>query len=161
MARVAGEPPGMLCGHDLRKPLRLGAVCLMTARANDRSVELRRLNAGIIRMIRQRPVAGFAGDNDVLPRLLLVRDIAMATFAGLVTSVDDGLGRDLGYGGAAKVSVLAKALGDDDCAHDHKRRKCDQHDRRQPDQVFYVLEQARLPGNAIRITVLDTCTSRG
>jgi hypothetical protein len=27
--------------------------------------------------------------------------------------------------------------------------------------VFYVLEQVRLPGNAIRITFLDTCTSQG
>jgi len=83
----------------------------------------------------------------------------MAAFAGLVAGVDDGLGRYLCNGCPAEVPIFAKALGDDGCAHDHKSREHDQHERGEPDQVFYVLEQVRLPGNAIRITLVDSCTS--
>jgi hypothetical protein len=56
------------------------------------------------------------------------------------------------------VSILAKALGDDCCPHHDKCREYDQHDCSKPDEVFYVLKQLRLPGNAIRITVLVTCS---
>jgi len=161
MAGVASQPAGMLGSYDLREPLRLGAVFLMTARANDRRIEFRRLNARIFGMIRECAMARLAGNHDVLPSLLFVGDVGVAGFASLVAGVNDRLGRYLSDGGATKMPVLTKTLGNDGCAQNYKRRKCDQHDRGQPDQVFYVLEQARLPGNAIRITLLDSCTSQG
>lgn len=133
MAGVAGEPARMLGSHHLGKPLRLSAVGLMTSSADDRRVELRRLNTGILSMIRQRSVTGFAGDHHVLTGLLLVGNIGVTGLAGLVAGVDDRLGRDLSDGRPAKVSILAKTLRDYGCAQNHKRHQGDQHHRREPD----------------------------
>ncbi len=153
MAGVAGKSAGVVGSNDLRKPLRLGAVGFMTSRADDGRVELSRLNAGIISMLRQCAMAGFARDYHVLSRLLLVGDVGVASLASLVASVDDGSGGNFGDGGPAVVPVLTKTLGDNGCAHNHKCQQHDQHHRGKPDQMFYVLKQARLSGNAIRITV--------
>ena len=150
---VAGTSAGVVCGRYLREPFRLGAVGFMATRTKNGGVELRRLNAGVVCMVGQCAVTGFAGDYDVLAMALLVDDIGVAGLAGLVTGVDDGLRGDFSNSRTAEVAVLAKAFGDDGCAHDHKRRENEQHDNGEPDQMFYVLEQVRLPGNAIRITI--------
>lgn len=110
-------------------------------------------------MVRQGSVAGFASDHHVLSGFLLVGNVVMAGLTGLVAGVNDRFGCYFRDCRTTEVSVLAKALGDDGCAQNHKSRQSDQHDCREPDQVLYVLEQACLPGNAIRITLLDTCTS--
>ena len=139
----------MVCRYDLWKPLRLGAVGFMTSGADDGGFELRRLNAGIIRMVRQCAVAGLAGDYHVLSSLLLVGDVGVASLASLVASVDDGFGGNFGDGGPAEVPILAETLGDYGCAHNHKCQQHDQHHGGEPDEMFYVLEQARASANAV------------
>ena len=139
----------MVCGYYLWKPLRLGAVGFMTSHADDGGFDPRRLNAGIIRMVRQCAVAGFARDDQVLSSLLLVGDVGVTSLASLMASVDDGSGGKFGDGGAAEMPVLAKTLGDNGCAHNHKCQQHDQHHGGQPDEMFYVLEQARASANAV------------
>jgi hypothetical protein len=154
MAGVTGQPGGMIRGHDLREPLGFGAVFFVATGADYGSFEFRGLDAGVAGMIRERAVAGFAGDGYMFSRLLCVRDVGVAGFAGLMAGVDDRLGSNFRNCRSAKVTIFPKTTRNNRRAHNEECGESDQHDRGQPDQVFYVLEQVRLPGNAIRITFL-------
>ncbi len=149
----------MISGYDLRKPLRFGAVCLVTSGAEDGSIELCRLNARVISMVRQCAVTSFAGDYNVFAMTLLLSDVGVAGLTSLVARMDDRIGCDFGDSGPAEMTILAKTLGNDRCAHNHKCREHDQHECGQSDEMVYVFKQVRLPRNAIRITFPDTCTS--
>jgi len=149
----------MVGGYDLGEPLWFSAVGLVAPRAEDGGIELCGLNAGIISMVCERTVTCLAGDYNVLSLTLLLNDVSVASLTRLMASMDDGLSSDFCDRGPTEVAVLAKTLGNNRCAHNHKCREDDQHECSQADEVLYVLEQVRLPGNAIRITSLDSCTS--
>ena len=87
------------------------------------------------------PVAGFAGNPYMLALLFLLDHVGVAGFANIVTSEGHGPGRDLGNGGAAIMSVLAKTARNDGGPQDDECDHCDCHDGRQPNEVFDVLEQ--------------------
>lgn len=104
-------------------------------------------------------MASLTGDPHVLACLLFVQDIGVAGFAGLVAGMDNGPCRNLSDGGSAIVPILPKAARDNRSAQDHKRDERDRHHRGQPNQVLYVLEQVRLSGNGIPITIVLNGTS--
>ena len=149
----------MVGSHHLRKSLRFRAVGLVTSRAEHPGIQFRRLNAGVVGVIGQCAMACFAGDYDVFALAFLLGDIGMAGLAGLVAGVNDWFGSDLRNGSATEVPVLAKRAGNDSCAQNHKAHENGEHDCCESDEVFYVLEQASLPGNAIRVTLPISCTS--
>ena len=79
-------------------------------------------------MIGERAMASLTGDCDVLAGLLLVQDVRVAGFAGLMAGVNNGFRRNLGYGSSSEVSILAETPWNDCCAHNHKRREYDEHE---------------------------------
>ncbi len=62
----------------------------------------------VVRMLGQRSVAGFAIHVRVLAILLLLKDVGMAGFAGLVAGEIHGPGRDFRHCVAAVVPILAR-----------------------------------------------------
>ena len=128
------------------KSFGLGAVGFVAAGADDGGVELRRLyRCGIVSMLGLGSVAGFAGDNHMPALLFMIDDVGMAGLAYIVAGEGDGPGRDLSNGSAAIVSVLAKALRNDEGAQGDECDHCDRHDHREPDEMFNVLEQSVRP----------------
>ena len=128
MAGVAGKTAGMVRSYHLWEPLWFGAVGLVATRTKDSGIKLCWLNAGIVGMAGKCTVTGLASNDNVFALALLLDNVGVSGLTGLVTGVDDGFRCDVGDGCTAEVSVLAKALGDDGCAHDHKCQQADQND---------------------------------
>ncbi len=132
----------MICGCDLGETFGFGAVRFVAAGAEHGRVELRRLNGrGIVGVPRLSSVAGFAGDDDMLPELFLIDDVGMAALANVVAGEGHGPGGDFSDGSSPEVSVLAETARDDEGAQADECNQCDCHDSREPDEVFDVLEQ--------------------
>ena len=146
MASIAGKPSGVLCRGNLRKAFRFSAVGLVTAGTQDCRIQLLgQHRTGIVRMLRQRPVAGFARYNHMLAKLFLLHDVGVAGFTGLVPGKRNRPGRDLAYRRASIVAVLPKTVRYDGGPQDHESQDPNHHDDCQPNEVFDVLKQARLP----------------
>ncbi len=146
MARVAGQPSGVVRRGHLRKALRLGAVGLVTAGAHDGRVQFLGLHrSGIVGMFGESSVAGFASHNHMLAKLFLIHDVGMAGLASLVTGKRNWPGGDLADRVATVVSVLPKTMRYDSGPQHYEchQRYC--HDGCQPNQVFDVLKQIRVP----------------
>jgi len=90
-------------------------------------------------------VTGFAWDDDMAALVFLIDHVGMAGLAGFVAGEGYRAGRGLGDGRATIVSVLAKAFGNDDGAQGDESNQGDGDDRREPDEVFDVLEQVVAP----------------
>ena len=150
MAGVAGQTTGVISSDYLRESFRLGAVGLVAAGAEDRGVELGRLDRGrVVGVFGLGSVAGFAGDHNVLAQLFLIDDIGVAGFTDFVAGVGDGAGSGFGYGVAAIVSVLAETVGHDGGAEHYERDHCDYHHGGKTEQVFGVFEQVVCPGDGL------------
>jgi len=142
MAGVAGETAGVICRHDLRKILWLGAVGFVTAGADDGGVEFGWLERSrIIGVLGLRSVAGFAGDHDVLAEFFLVDDVGVACLADVMSGVGDRAGGRLGDGVSAVVSVLAKAFWNDGGTQDDECDECNHYHSDESDEVLDVFEQ--------------------
>ena len=105
-------------------------------------------------MLCERSMASFAGERCMFALLLQIGDVGVTSLTSRVAGDRDWPGCDLGDGISAIVAVLAEAARNDGSAQDHKREERDQHDYSEPDEVFYVLEHVRLPGNWICKTAL-------
>ena len=99
----------MIGGGNLREPLGLRRAGLMTADTEHRGVEFGWGHGGrIVRVLGQRPVAGFAIHVRVLPVFFLIQHVGVANLAGLVPGEIDRTGRDFGQCIAAIVAVLSE-----------------------------------------------------
>ena len=144
MASVASKTSSVIGSDDLGKCLGLGAVGFVAAGAEDRGIELWRLDGGgVVGVPGLGSVAGFAGDDDVLAELFLIDDVGVAGFAKVVPGVRNGAGSGFRDGVPAIVPVLAKTMGHDGGAQQHEGDDSDRHHSGKTDQVFGVLEQSR------------------
>ena len=137
----------MIGGDDLRKSLRLGAIGLVTARADHSRVGQLWFDSGrIVSVLALRSVAGFAGNVGMTAQLFLVDDIGVAGFADVVAGEGWSASRDLGDGGTAIVAVLAKALGHDGGTQQDEDRQENDDDNGETDEMLCVLEHGCFPG---------------
>ena len=104
----------MVRGGDLRKAFRLGGIRLVTADAQYGRVELRGLHRRVIGMLRQWSVTRLAVDLRMPAALLLLQDIRVAAFAGLMAGEVHGPGSNLADRISAIVTVLSETLWHED-----------------------------------------------
>ena len=124
VAGLAGNAAGVIRRIDLGKALGLGRAGRVAADAEHGRVQLgRRYARGIVGVLGQRSVTGFAVHVRVLAGLLYVQNVGVAGLAGLVAGELDRARCDLGDGGAAVVSVLSEARGTTKSRTTRKRRK--------------------------------------
>ena len=100
-------------------------------------------------MPRQRSMAGLARNDNMLALLFLINNIGVAGFANIVTRECSRPGRDLRDGIAPVVAVLSKTARNDSSTQHNKRHQGDCHDCGQPDEVFRVFEQVRIPASNV------------
>jgi len=111
MAGVAGKSRRVVGRMNLRKIHGLGVIGFVAADAEcSDSGQLRLHRGGILGMFLQRPVARFAGDAGVTPGLFHIEDVIVATFAGFMASVRNGLRHDLLQCVSPIVAVFSKAF---------------------------------------------------
>jgi hypothetical protein len=84
-------------------------------------------------------VAGFAGNAGMFAFGLLVEDIGVTPFAGLVSGVGEGERGDLRDGIGAKVSVAAEAVGNEIGSYCKESQHARQEDSGDAEQMFSVL----------------------
>jgi hypothetical protein len=146
MTGVAGYASGVIRRDHLREVLRLGSVGLVTTGAYDGCVQLRGLHrTRVIRMLSLGPVASLTSDHYMLAKSFLIDDVGVAAFAGLVPGKRNRPGRDLADCGPSIVSILPKTAGHNRCPQDHEGYQGDYDDDCQPNEVFDVLKQNRVP----------------
>ena len=151
MASVASESAGVIGGDDLRECPGLGAVGFVAPGAEDRCVELRRLDrARVVGVFGLRSVAGFAGDHDVFAEFFLIDNVGVAAFANIVAGVRNRAGRGFRDGRSSVMAVLAERLRDNGSAQNDEGGDRDDDHSGQTDQVFRVLKQALLSGRPLR-----------
>src|ERR1017187_5041631 len=97
---LAGEAAGVLVGVDLREAFGFGGAGRVAADAEDCGVELGWGDRGVVGMLRQRAMAGFAVDVGVLAGGLDGQDVGVAGLAGLVAGEVGGGGGDFADGGS-------------------------------------------------------------
>jgi len=142
MASVAGEPSGVICSGNLGEGFRFGAVGFVTASTDDGSVELRGLyGAGIVGMLGQGPVASLASDHDMLAQLLLIGDVGVTSFAGVVTGECDGPSGHLAKRRAAIMAILPEAVRHDCGPQDDERHERDGNYCCQSNEVLDIFKQ--------------------
>lgn len=146
MARVAGQPPGVICSRDLGKARRLGAVGFVTTGTHDSGVELCRFNrGGIVSMPSLGTVAGLARNNHMPALLLLIDNVGMACLTCSVARKDNRPGGDLRDRRAPVVSILAKTSRNDSGTQDHEANHTYRHNGGEANEMFYVLKQFLFP----------------
>jgi hypothetical protein len=92
--------------------VRLGRIRFVAFDAKYSRIEFGRNDTyWVNRVLRQRPVAGFAEDAGVLPGSFLLENLTVTRLARAMTREGHRLGRDLFNGIAAIISILAKAAG--------------------------------------------------
>jgi hypothetical protein len=148
VAGFAGDAGGMLFGVDLRESLGLGRAGRVTANAEDGGIEFGWGNGGIVGVLGERSMAGFAVDVCVLAGLLGIQDVGMAGLAGLMSGEVDWAGGDLGDGGAAIVAILAETLGHDEMPDYEKHEEEEYEQKCEPEKmscIFQKLHWSEIP----------------
>jgi hypothetical protein len=146
MTGIAGEPSGVIRRCHLRKAFGFGAVGLMTAGAHYGCVQLLRLHrTRIVGVLGQGAVASLASDHHMFAQLFLIHDVGMAGFAGFVPGKCNWPGCDLADRRPSIVAILPKTVRDDGGPQNYECHQPDGDDGGQPNEVFDVLEQARVP----------------
>ena len=140
VAGFAGQACGMLVRVHLRESLRFSGVRFVTADAKHGGVEFGGRDRGVIGMFREWPVAGLAVDSRMPAILLLIQDVRMAAFAGLVAGEIHRPRGNLGDGISAIVSILSETLRHKKRAHPEKHQDADHENRGQPKQVACISE---------------------
>lgn len=92
-------------------------------------------------MFCQWTVADLAMEASMFSQLFLIDDVSVTVFTYFMTGVGDGAGRQFGDGSSAIVPVLTKGFRDHRGTKHNESDECHEHDRREPDEMFYVLEQ--------------------
>jgi len=94
----------------------------------------------VIRVLRERPVASLAGHPGVLPGLFFLKNVRVTRLARAMACEGHLLGRDLGNGIAAIMSILTKAAGNKVGTQNREHSNRDQEDRRYSEKVLGILE---------------------
>lgn len=98
-------------------------------------------------MLGQRSMASLARNDHMLALLFLICDVGVAGLANIVAGKGCRPGCDLRDRRAPVVAVLSKTARNDSSPQHDKRDQGDCHDCGQPDEVFCVLEQVRIPAS--------------
>jgi hypothetical protein len=126
---------------DLRKVARLGAIGRVATHAQNCRIQLGRLDRrGILGVLSEGPVAGFAVHMGVLPLAFHLENIGMARLAGLVSGEGHGSRRNFSDGISAVMSILAKTAWDQDGAQNYEYNDSSDEDQGHAEQVFDILE---------------------
>ena len=96
-------------------------------------------------MLSLGPVASLASDHYMLAKFFLIDDVGVAAFAGLVSGKRNRSRRDLADRGPSIVAILPKTARHDRSPQDHECHQRDCDDDCQPNEVFDVLKQSRVP----------------
>jgi len=121
--------------------MRLGRIRFVAFDAQHGCIEFGRNDARwVIRVLRQRPMAGLAGHPGVLPGLFFLKNVAVTRLARAMACEGHGQGRDLANGIAAIMSILAKAAGNKVGTQNREQGNRDQEDRRYSEKVLGILE---------------------
>jgi len=139
MADSAHQSAGMTFGIHLREPLRFGRTSFMTLRAKHGRVRLGRYDGEILGVLGLRAMASLAGDSGMFAFGLLLEDIDVAGFTGLVPGVDDGQRRNLRNSVAAVMPIFPKAVRDEKGSKAEKRQCSCPEQGRDAEQMFSVL----------------------
>ena len=139
MADIADQAGGMTFGIHLGKPLRFGPASFMTLRAKNSPVRLGRHDGEVLGVLGLRAMASLAGDSSMFAFGLLLEDIDVTGFAGLVPGVDDGQRRNLRNGVATVMPILPKTARDKEDSKPEKRQ-CSRYEQDcYAEQMFSVL----------------------
>jgi len=131
----------MVGGSNLREVFRLGCVRLVTAHAEYRRVELRRLHRGrIVGVLGLGSMAGLAIDVGMLAALFLVEHVGMAGLASFMACEVDRPRGDFRHGVPAVVPVLSKAFWHQKAAHDQEQQCAQGKNCRQSKKVPGIFE---------------------
>ena len=111
MAGVTSQAAGVIGRNDLREIPGLSGVRFVAADAQHSGVEFGRSHrGGIVSVLGERSVAGFAIHVRMLAVFLFVEHIRVTAFAGVVAGVIDGPRRNFGECIPPEVPVFAEAL---------------------------------------------------
>ena len=142
MALVAGHAAGMLGGHHLGKAWWLGRVFFVATPAEVGDVgQLRNVRRGIVGVLRQGPMTGFARYVSVFAGGACLGFVIMAKNAGVLPGVRDGPLPDQRKGTRAIVAVLSKRFGDNRAAHHQKCGHTGQQNQGRANQMTSVPQQ--------------------
>jgi hypothetical protein len=150
MADVAELAAGVLLGIDLRESLGLGDILGMAADAEMGHIWLLRRQAlGIVGVLCERTMTGFAVDADVNAFGFGVGHVRVAPIACFMARVGDGARCDFGESVPPEVAITPKALGDESAAKDEEEDQADEEDCGHAEEMGDVLqldhERARQP----------------
>jgi hypothetical protein len=143
MALVAGHAAGMLRGNDLGESSWFGGVFFVATPAEVGDVgQLRNVRRGIVGMLRQGPMTGFARHVSVLAGGARFGFVIMAEDAGVLPGVRDGPLPHQRKGTRAIVAVLSKRFGDNRAAHHQKYNHTGQQNQGRANQMTCVPHQS-------------------
>ena len=143
VALVAGRAAGVFGNDDLRKVLGLGRILLMAAAAEVGDFgQLGYVGGGIVGVLRQRTMAGFAGDVGVFSRGARLAFVIVAHDAGLLAGVGDRMLANEVEGAGPVVAVLAESFGNDRAADYQEDHHGGEQDKGRPNQVSGIAEYA-------------------
>ncbi len=112
----------------------------MTAKAQRLCVQLRHRDLGVVGMFQQRAVAGLTGDDLVLRWCGLVDLVFVSFSATCTTGIRHRLRCDVCDRAGAVMAVLAEIVRHKLCASDGEEQDACSKERRQPNQMFNVLQ---------------------
>jgi hypothetical protein len=150
VAGLAGKTAGMRVGVHLREALGFGCADRMTANTEHRGVELGRHDRGVVGMLCQRAMTGFAIYVHVLAVLLHCQNVCVTGLAGIVAGEVDRAGGDLSDGGSAVVAVLTEALWDNKVPDHEENEEGEYEQKSEPEKmscIFEKLHGAKFPSS--------------
>ncbi len=95
-------------------------------------------------MARLGSMASLAGNDHMLALLFHIDNIGVAGFTNVVASKGHGSRRDFSNGRTTIMTVLAKAVRHDSRTQNDEGYQGNRHNRGEPNEMFYVLEQVFL-----------------
>jgi len=147
VAFVAGRAARVFGSHDLRKPFGFGRILFVAPAAQVGDFgQLRHVRGRILGVLRQRTVAGFAGDVRVFSRRARLTFVCVAHQAGVLSGEGDGMLADEIQRAWPVMPVLAEGLGNDRASDHQENRHRGEQDERRPNQVSGIAKHA--PHNA-------------
>jgi len=142
MALVAGHATGMFGGHHLGEGAWLGRVFFVAAPAEVGDVgQLRNVRRGIVGVLCQGPMTGFARYVSVFAGGACFGFVIMAEYAGVLPGVSDGVLADQRKRTGTIVAVLSEGFGDNRAAHYQKDSQASQQNQGRANQMTSVPDQ--------------------
>ncbi len=141
VAVVASHAARMLDGCHLREAFRLGRVLLMAAAAQVSDVrQFRNMCRGIVRVLRLRTMARFAGYVGVLAAGSGLTFVLVAQNAGILPGERYGVLAYQVERARPVVAKLTESFGDDSASDEEENRQNGQNDEGRPNQMSGIAE---------------------